>query len=45
MTDAAIAVAETYLENKPARSGKPLSNTIFRNAEFWTSQFLWGVVV
>ena len=41
ITDAAIAVAEAYLDNKPARSGKPLSNTIFRNAEFWTSQFLW----
>ena len=43
MTDAAIAAAETYLDNKPARSGKPLSNTIFRNTEFWTSQFLWGL--
>lgn len=43
MTDAAVEVAEAYLDNKPARSGKPLSNTIFRNAEFWTSQFLWGL--
>ena len=40
MTDAAIAEAEAYLDNKPARSGKPLSNTIFRNAEFCTSRFL-----
>jgi hypothetical protein len=43
MTDAAVEVAEAYLDNKPARSGKPLSNTIFRNAEFWKSQFLWGL--
>ena len=38
ITDAAIAVAEAYLDNKPVRS-----NTIFRNAEFLTSQFLWGL--
>ena len=41
LTDAAVAAAEAYLDNKPARRGKILSNTIFRNAEFWTSQFLW----
>jgi hypothetical protein len=36
VTDAAIAVAEDYLDNKPVRNGKS-----FRNAEFWTAQFLW----
>jgi len=41
MTDAAIAVAEDYLDNKPVRNGKPSINTAYRNAEFWASLFLW----
>lgn len=41
MTDAAVAEAEAYLDNKPARSGNPLSNTAYRNKEFWSAQFLW----
>lgn len=41
MTDAAVVVAEAYLDNKPARNGKPLINTPYRNKEFWTAQFLW----
>lgn len=41
MTDAAVAEAEAYLDNKPARSGNPLSNNAFRNKEFWSAQFLW----
>jgi len=41
MTDAAIAVAEDYLDNKPVRNGKPSINTAYRNAEFWATLFLW----
>lgn len=41
MTDAAIAVAEDYLDNKPVRNGKPSINIAYRNAEFWASRFLW----
>jgi len=43
MTDAAIAVAEDYLDNKPVRNGKPSINTAYRNADFWASLFLWGL--
>jgi len=45
MTDAAIAVAEDYLDNKPVRNGKPSINTAYRNAEFWSSLFLWELSI
>lgn len=40
---AAVEVAEAYLDNKPARSGKPLINSNYRNLDFWTAQFLQGL--
>jgi len=43
MIDAAIAVAEDYLDNKPVRNGKPSINTAYRNADFWASLFLWNL--
>ncbi|MFA7349619.1 MAG: hypothetical protein WC009_02565 [Methylotenera sp.] len=45
MMDAAIAVAEDYLDNKPVRNRKPSINTAYRNAEFWSSLFLWELSI
>jgi hypothetical protein len=39
--DAAIAVAEDYLDGKPGKIGKNKLKAADRNAAFWSSQFLW----
>lgn len=41
IADAAIALAEAYLDGKPARRGKNPVRVAERNAAFWTCQFLW----
>lgn len=39
--DAAIAVAEDYLDGKPGKIGKNKLKAVDRNAALWSSQFLW----
>jgi hypothetical protein len=41
IVDAAVAVAEAYLDGKPARRGKHTIRAADRNAAFWRCQFHW----